>query len=202
MRSWNPRSLATLAALAWIGCGGGEPAADETMAESETAAAETAETAEMGEAAGELSAVDWITVDEDARTVTIQLVAGQTEANNRWNFNGHANGDATVVVPEGYTVTIEFSNQDPVNPHSVAVLDQLGDFPVQFTDPQPAFEGAMSSNPTDMQASTLPNESETITFTANAAGDYSLACLIPAHAATGMWIGFTVSTDGSAGLRM
>jgi uncharacterized cupredoxin-like copper-binding protein len=41
---------------------------------------------------------------------------------------------------------------------------------------------------------------ETITFTASDAGEYSLVCLIPAHAATGMWMGFTVSAAGEAGV--
>jgi len=35
-------------------------------------------------------------VDDGARTVTIDLIAGSTDANNRWNFNGYANGEATV----------------------------------------------------------------------------------------------------------
>jgi uncharacterized cupredoxin-like copper-binding protein len=50
-----------------------------------------------------------------------------------------------------------------------------------------------------MQEATQPGASESISFTADAAGAYTLVCYIPAHAATGMWINFTVSADGAAG---
>lgn len=196
MKSFDSKGLAALVALALVGCGGGDAGTEE--AEMAEGAAETA----VAEAPAELTMADWITVDESARTVTIDLVAGQTDANNRWNYNGHASGDVTVVVPQGYEVTIDFSNADPVNPHSVVVMSPMDPWPAQFTDAQPVFDGAMSSNPTDMQAATMPNESETITFTASEAGEYALVCLIPAHAITGMWIGFRVSADGSSGLEM
>lgn len=198
MKSFDSKGLATLVALALVGCGGGDAGTeDAAMAEG----AEETGMAETPRAAAELTMPDWITVDEDAQTVTIDLVAGQTDANNKWNYNGHANGDVTVVVPQGYEVTMNFSNQDQLQPHSVAVMSGMGTWPAQFTDPQPVFEGAMSSNPTDMQGATMAGESETITFTASEAGDYALVCLVPAHALTGMWIGFRVSADGSAGLE-
>jgi len=69
-----------------------------------------------------------------------------------------------------------------------------------FDDPQPVFEGAMTENPTDMASATMPGESESITFVADAAGEYTMVCYTPAHAATGMWIFFTVSAEGEAGL--
>jgi len=149
-----------------------------------------------------VSAADWVTVDESAKTVTIHLIAGETDAYNRWNYNGFGNGEATVVVPVGYTVTIDLENRDPINFHSVAVLEAAGSFPAMFSDPAPVFEGAMSSEATSMTEATAPGESESITFTASTAGEYALVCLIPAHATTGMWIGFEVSASGDSGVRM
>jgi sulfocyanin len=199
MKRSYTNGLAALIALGLIACGGGDAGSDTGEAPSaEPAAAPAGESAAMGE----LSMPDWMTVDETAQTVTIELVAGLTADNNRWNFNGYSSGNGTVVVPAGYTVVMNFRNDDPANYHSVAVLEGSGNWPVTFDNPSPVFAGAMTSNPTSMTEATAPGGgTETITFTASEAGDYSFVCLIPAHAATGMWMGFTVSSTGEVGVR-
>ena len=183
------------------GCGGDEASGDSSPTpEAAPAAAAPDGGAEMGGAG--VMAADWIAVDEDARTVTIDLVAGETSANNSWNFNGYANGEATVVVPEGYAVTVNFENRDPVVYHSVAVLERQDAYPAMFDNPMPVFDGAMTTNATSLSEATAPGGgTETITFTASSAGEYALVCPVPAHAVTGMWIGFEVSAAGEAGLR-
>lgn len=65
-----------------------------------------------------------------------------------------------------------------------------------FGEPTPVFAGAMSSNPGSMTDSTMPGESETVTFMAERPGTYALVCYIPAQAATGMWITLEVTPDG------
>jgi sulfocyanin len=182
-------SLASLAA-GMLACGGGE-AGEAASGEAQPA---------MSAAAGALTIPSWMTVDEDAKTVNLKIVAGETNANNSWNFNGYVNGEATITVPEGFTVTIDFENADQAVAHSIGVDERTGNFPPMFNDPQPVFPGAISSNPTDVTTATQPGQSETITFTASKAGSYSLVCYIPAHAMTGMWIGFVVSSDGSVGV--
>ncbi len=198
MKRFISTGLAALVAFALVACGGGDADTADAPATAEPAPA-AAPAAEP--AGGALSMPDWMSVDADAQTVTIELVAGLTADNNRWNFNGYANGSGNIVVPAGYTVTINFRNDDPVTYHSVAVLEGSGGWPVTFDDVSPVFDGAMTSNPTSMTESTAPGGgTETITFTASDAGEYSLVCLIPAHAATGMWMGFTVSAAGEAGV--
>ena len=168
----------TLGTFVLFGCGGGESDRRGPMA------------------------ADWISVDDGARTVTIDLVAGSTDANNRWNFNGYANGEATVVVPAGYTVTVNFENRDPFNYHSVGVLERAASYPAIFDDATPVFDGAITSNATSMTEATAPGGgTESISFTASTAGEYALVCPVPAHAVTGMWIGFDVSESGESGLR-
>jgi sulfocyanin len=197
MKRIRTTGLAALVSFGLLACGGGEEAV-ETGAEPavEEAAAEA-----PAEAMGELMMPDWMTVDASASTATIELVAGMTDANNSWNFNGYYGGNAAIVVPAGYTVTVNFSNRDPVNPHSVGIdADTSGTWPAMFQDPQAVFEGAMSSNPTSMAEATLPGASETLTFVADAAGEYTMVCYIPAHAATGMWIYLRVSAEGDAGV--
>lgn len=184
--------LAVMLVAGLAGCGGGEPAQEEGGGGQQAAGAA---------AMGEMMTPDWMTVDEANRTVTLQIVAGQTQVNNRWNFNGYTQGNATVTVPQGYTVRIQFSNDDPQLAHSIGVDSRTGNFPASFTDPQPVFPGAMSSNPTSMTSATMPGASETIEFTAAQAGNYALVCYIPAHALAGMWIHFNVSAEGEVGVR-
>lgn len=191
--------FAALVGLSLLACGGGDTG--EEMESAETAATEAA-TEAAGETAGaELSTPEWMQVDNAARTATLDITGGETEANNRWNFNGYANGNATIVVPQGYAVTINFQNVDPANPHSLGIDSRTGAFPAIFENPTPVFEGAITPGAASMTDSTQPNGSATITFTADEAGSYSMVCYVPAHAATGMWIGFEVSADGQAGLR-
>ncbi|WP_420632617.1 sulfocyanin-like copper-binding protein [Candidatus Palauibacter sp.] len=192
-------TIAAMGAIALAGCGGGD-ASDRPSPAPAPAAAAAAQPAETS--ASIVTSVDWIAVDEGARTVTIDLVAGSTDANNRWNFNGYANGEATVVVPAGYTVTVNFENRDPVMYHSVGVLERQASYPAVFDEAPPVFDGAITSNATSLTEATAPGGgTETISFTAATAGEYALVCPIPAHAVTGMWIGFDVSESGESGLR-
>lgn len=191
-------TMTTAVAFSLFACGGGGDSDTPSPAPAPAAATD----AQPAAASAAAAAVDWIAVDEGARTVTIDLVAGSTDANNRWNFNGYANGEATVVVPAGYTVTLNFENRDPVNYHSVGVLEWAASYPAVFDAAVPVFDGAITTNATSMTEATAPGGgTETISFTASTAGEYALVCPVPAHAVTGMWIGFEVSASGDSGLR-
>jgi len=150
-------------------------------------------------APAELSVPAWMAVDAAARTVTMTIVAGQSSANNYWNFNGNFGGTGGITVPEGYTVTINLENRDPAMAHSLGIGERQATYPNQFPEVVPAFEGAVTESPRSMTESTLPGETETITFVVNRAGDFVIICYVTGHAATGMWLPFTVSTDGSVG---
>ena len=187
-------TILTLGAIALFGCGSGDEADGTAAAPGPATEAEAAGSAAIP--------ADWISVDDAARTVSITLVAGETDANNRWNFNGYATGETTVVVPVGYTVTVNFENRDPVHYHSVGVLARVVSYPAIFDGATPVFDGAITSNATSMTEATAPGGGTgSITFVASAAGGYALVCPVPAHAVTGMWIGFEVSESGDSGLR-
>lgn len=183
-------SAALLLGVAACGGDGEAPAPATTQQPAEQTATAAASTSE------------WFVVDEAAQTVTITLTAGATSANNYWNYNGLYGGAGEITVPEGYTVTINFANNDPAMAHSVGVGERMASYPTNFSDPQPVFAGAMSSNATSMTQSTMPGQSETLTFTADQAGEYTLICYVSGHAATGMWLNFNVSSDGSYGAEM
>lgn len=185
------RAALTVAVALALACGGGEPGAE----------AGTGGAAESEAAAGELTMPDWMQVDRDAESVLLEIVAGATPANNYWNFQGLAMGEAEIVVPLGYSVTIEFRNEDQSMAHSLGIDEVETSWPAMFQDPQPVFEGAITSGPAQIATATQPGESETITFTAGQAGEYAMVCYVPGHAIAGMWINFTVSAEGEAGLR-
>lgn len=193
-------SLSLVAIMA--ACGGGEPAGDapaETESAPEPAASEPAAAAPAAPT-GEMTMPSWFQVDEASQTVNMTLTAGATSTANYWNYNGAVNGSMAITVPEGYTVNLTLQNDDPNMAHSVGVEAQVGGFGAA-PQPNPVFDGAVTSNPTSMVDGTMPGESETITFTASTAGEYSLVCYVPGHAATGMWIRFNVSADGSMGVQ-
>lgn len=193
------KRYAILSALTvFAACGGGEPAADSSTPATEAAPAATA-SAPAGPG-GAMTTPDWYQVDADAQTVHLTITAGATPDANYWNFNGATQGSMAITVPEGYTVTVELVNDDPNMAHSLGISDVTSSFGAMM-DPTPVFAGAMTENPTSMVDGTMPGESESITFVADAAGNYSMVCYIPGHAATGMWIYFNVSSDGSMGVQ-
>ena len=177
-------------ALFLVACGGGEPA-EQAPAETATDAAAPAAAAP----AGDMAMTDWFHVDEAGESVHMTITAGATDAKNYWNYNGAADGSMTITVPEGFTVMIDFRNNDPYMAHSLGISATTSGFGAMI-EPVAVFEGAMTSNPASM-----PGEEESITFVASAAGDYAMVCYIPGHAATGMWIYFNVSADGSYGVQ-
>lgn len=149
----------------------------------------------------QLSVPDWMEVDRDGSSVSMEVVAGLTDDNNYWNFNGYTNGESDIVVPAGFEIEIEFRNDDPNMAHSLGIDEVQDPWPASIPNPEPVFEGAITSSPTAMARATQSGQSETITFTAGEAGEYAMVCYIPGHATIGMWTYFVVSGDGEAGVR-
>jgi FtsP/CotA-like multicopper oxidase with cupredoxin domain len=192
------RNYMPVLTVALVACGGGEPA-DSPQGGSPAASTPPA-AALPAPPTGAMTTPEWYVIDNDARTVHMTLIAGETSVNNYWNYNGATNGSLAITVPEGYTVTIEQVNRDPNMAHSVGILA----LPTNFLMPpqaNPVFPGAISQNPTSMIDATMPGETESIEFVASEAGTYGLVCLIPGHSAIGMWLYFNVTADGPAGVQ-
>lgn len=190
-------AIPVLIAAALAACGGGEPSTSGSGASGGSApASQPARTPPSGP----MTMPDWYAVDNDARTVTMDIVAGLTPDNNHWNFNGATNGSMAITVPEGYRVVITFTNRDPNMAHSLGVSTEMTNFavPPQQT---PVFPGAITQNPGSMIDGTMPGETETVEFVAERAGNYSLVCYVPGHTAVGMWIYFNVAAGGEAGVQ-
>ncbi|MCA9738655.1 MAG: sulfocyanin-like copper-binding protein [Gemmatimonadota bacterium] len=201
------KRLALLSAFAFVlagtACGGSESGETAAAGGEQAAPMEHDMPAAGGETTaaaptGALTMPDWYS--QNGSNVTLGITAGSTNAQNYWNFNGFVGGQGEIVVPVGSTVTINFSNSDPNMAHSLGIEEWRDSFMGAIT-PNPVFAGAVSSNPGSLTDATMPGESETITFTADQAGRYQMICYIPGHAQIGMWVTFTVSEDGSAGVR-
>ena len=182
-------------------CGREEAPAPDGAGAADTAAAPSTPSAAATPArpTGPMTTPDWFHVDNQARTVHMTITAGSTAVNNYWNFNGAINGQLAINVPEGYTVVIDFTNDDPNMAHSLGISEETQNFAMP-PDTTPVFEGAITENPGSMVDGTMPGESETVQFVADRAGDYSMVCYIPGHSAVGMWLYFNV-TDGEAGVQ-
>lgn len=179
--------------LGLAACGGSETAEQAPATETAEAPADAAEAA----APGEITQPEWYQID--GSNVTLDIVAGATPKGNYWNYNGYQFGEASIVVPVGANVTINFSNSDPNMAHSIGISQGFESAPA-VVEPVAVFEGAISSNPTSMTEATLPGQSTSISFVASEAGEYSMVCYIAGHAVSGMWIKFVVSADGEAGV--
>ena len=190
-------STALLAALAATACGGSDSSAGEDTAPAETSTPAAAPEAEAAPA--EMTMPDWYQMD--GNTVTLDITAGATSAQNYWNFNGFTAGQGSITVPAGSRVVLNFTNNDPNMAHSVGI-EEYRDSWIGVVEVSPVFEGAVSSNPGSLTESTLPGQSEVVEFDASTPGTYTMVCYIPGHAQIGMWVTFIVSDDGSAGVVM
>ena len=181
-------------------CGGEEAPSPDAGGAADTApAASTPSASAPAPPTGPMTTPDWFQIDNDARTVHMTVTAGSTSVNNYWNFNGGINGQMAINVPQGYTVTIDFINDDPNMAHSLGISEETSSFAMP-PDTTPVFPGAITENPGSMIEGTMPGESETIEFVAETVGNYSMVCYVPGHSAVGMWLYFNV-TDGEAGVQ-
>ena len=127
--------------------------------------------------------------DPAGKTVSLKLFAAHGSVNGGMNFNGASNGGSTITVPAGWTVMLSFTNQDAI-PHSAIVLPNTMPFPAQPQDP--AIPRAYTR---DVTGGIPTNGTDQTTFKASTAGQYVIACGVPGHAPSGMWIHFDVSAD-------
>jgi sulfocyanin len=149
-------------------------------------------------AAAEPVTPSWIEPDVGAKKVAMDVIAGFNPNNNAWNFNGYYEGNATVVVPEGWRVEIAFSTRDANYPHSLVVIDDPGSpdaFPEEAGREQVAISRAYSKSPTE---GIFGNDKDKILFKAAPAGDYLWFCGVHGHGLAGMWIHFRITADAEA----
>ncbi len=125
----------------------------------------------------------------ETKTVELTLIAGKTNDNSSFNFNGFSNGKMTLTVPIGWTVVVHYQNFSPLR-HSFDVIPYTGKQP-DAPPPPPVFKGATTQDPV---SGIGVGKAETITFVADKAGKYEYLCGVAGHAPAGMWNFLMVSS--------
>lgn len=126
--------------------------------------------------------------DAATKTVNIKMYAALNSAQGGFNFNGGSAGNQTITVPVNWTVNIDFYNVDAI-PHSALVIADRTPIPSAPTGP--AIPLAYTNHLTDG----LPPQTghDTMNLKAAPVGNYLIACGVPGHAVSGMYIRFVVS---------
>jgi sulfocyanin len=130
--------------------------------------------------------------DPATKTVTFELIAGADGASSPFNFNGYVDGKASLVVPPGANVVMNFVQKDGT-PHSAELIADK--------DPMPNLggEAAIPRAYTSKVVEGLPQEAtDVIRFPAPDSGSYRIFCGVPGHGLSGMWIRFTVDPAAKA----
>ena len=135
----------------------------------------------------------WLSVNTTAKTLRFQLIAGLTGLNGALNFNGYTDGGLTLTIPTGWTVEMDFVNNDGMLPHSAIVV--AATLPIQATPSGAAMSRAVTVR---LSEGLPPLGKDTMRFTAAPAGDYFIVCGVPGHATAGMWIRLRVSDTAKA----
>jgi sulfocyanin len=138
------------------------------------------------------SSSHWVSYNVATKVVTFTLEAGAPGPSGPFNFDGYANGAATLVVPPQSTVVINFINLDGT-PHSAEVIADKDPMPTMGGDP--AIPGAYTIDVTEG----LPQGGKDVMrFTAPSSGSYRIFCGVPGHGQSGMWIRFKVDPTAKA----
>jgi hypothetical protein len=127
------------------------------------------------------------------KRVIFIMTAGYTSNNAGFNFDGYSKGDATFTVPTGYGVTFEFSNTQRI-PHSLGITSNTAG---KLITPLFGFGPVTTANPIK---GIKPGfyQIAGLASTPGEVGKYYLTCLVPGHAASGMWINFVISATATA----
>ena len=135
----------------------------------------------------------FLSVDPNTpKTARLVVVSAYNPVNYGMNFNGFAKGGARYTIPQGWTVSVNFTNNSPV-PHSAIVVEKPMVKKLQMGEP--AFKGASTPYPV---RGTTGKGGVAFQFVADEAGEFAIACGFPSHSANGHWVAFVGSTTATA----
>ncbi len=140
----------------------------------------------------------FMSYNASTKTVNIKVFAAYNSVQGGFNFNGGSNGSQTITVPVGWEVNIDVVNKDAI-PHSAIIIADAQ--PLPNAPSQAAIPRAYTAHLTDG----LPaqNGEDTMNFPApSTPGSYILACGVPGHATSGMWIKFVVAAANAPSYQM
>lgn len=138
--------------------------------------------------AGPVRVNEFLTYDGRSRTVSLQLIAGYNGLNGSLNYNGATNGSHGVYIPTGWRIHVAVTNRDSDLQHSAIVVQKI--LPPPIEPSEPAFPAAALPQ---LAEGLQEDETGTLDFVADRAGQYMIACGVPGHAQAGMWLQLAVS---------
>lgn len=131
---------------------------------------------------------EFLTYDRRSRTVSLQLIAGYNGLNGSLNYNGATRGSHGLYVPTGWRIHVAVTNRDSDLQHSAIVVQKVLPPPIEPTEP--AFAAAALPQ---LDEGLNEDETGTLDFIADRAGQYMIACGVPGHAQAGMWLQLSVA---------
>lgn len=126
----------------------------------------------------------FLKADAATHAVTLTLIAGYPGTATEFNFDGYSGGTLKVTIPTGWAVTVDCRDEGSVA-HSCAVTKGTSKQPVEAT--------WSTSVPVD---GIQPGSSEEFTFAPDTPATYRIACLVPGHEDSGMWVQLDVVAGG------
>lgn len=133
---------------------------------------------------------EFLTYDGRSHTVSLQLIAGYNGLNGSLNYNGATNGSHGLDIPTGWRIHVAVTNRDADLQHSAIVVQKI--LPPPIEPSEPAFPDAALP---PLAEGLREDQTGTLDFVADRAGQYMIACGVPGHAQAGMWLQLAV-TDG------
>lgn len=131
---------------------------------------------------------EFLTYDQRSHTVSLQLIAGYNGLNGSLNYNGATHGSHGLYVPTGWRIHVAVTNRDSDLQHSAIVVQKV--LPPPIEPSEPAFTAAALPQ---LDEGLQEDETGTLDFVADRAGQYMIACGVPGHAQAGMWLQLAVS---------
>lgn len=134
----------------------------------------------------------WVHADPASKSVSFDIAMGAPGEGSGLNFNGYSHGHMTITVPLGWKVSMKVTNTDSL-PHSLEIAAE------QTTPPMDSVATAFPRAETDdLEQGMQPNQSDSLSFTADTPGRYWIMCAVPGHAEGGMWDLLVVSAAATA----
>lgn len=123
--------------------------------------------------------------DAASQSAVLILIAGYPATDNEFNYDGYENGQLEVIIPRGWSVTVQCQNHTTV-PNSCAVVSG----PNAGSPLLPAWA---TPNP---ELGLAPGGTASFSFPASTAGDFRIASLAPGGEAAGMWLRLVIVARG------
>ncbi len=135
----------------------------------------------------------WVSVDEAARSVSLELTVTRPPGAPSAQINGISNGSLQLVVPRGWTVRWRWQNNDSTSAHSLVVMLEREKLPQEGA--RPAFTNAVSRS---LVAGLPAGGTDVSSFEADEAGWYWVLCGVPNHAIAGEYFGLRVDPEAKS----